>query len=230
MENDVVSERLVHEDVGRALSEKTVSQKDTVQHLTLNADGLNHDLVYPYRAVIEAAIKGENVEWSLLKNILAAYFAFRMREYGKQNPKYTKYISGVNELGVLANEGVKVNTIINTLVFDFKHLWRGIDILTKGRVFRNRKEINGLELYPITNFDYDLKKHVLYGSFEESFPGLIRTIKKNKMMVYVTSDFNFAVSETVLDIAMVSEQVLQRKYGNTIDMNDGIKLYLFEGI
>ena len=154
----------------------------------------------------------------------------RLAAYGKQNPKYTKYISGVNELGVLANEGVKVNTIINTLVFDFKHLWRGIDILTKGRVFRNRKEINGLELYPITNFDYDLKKHVLYGSFEESFPGLIRTIIKNKMMVYVTSDFNFAVSETVLDIAMVSEQVLQRKYGNTIDMNDGIKLYLFEGI
>lgn len=226
MEKDVVN----REELNRALSDMSVSSTDTLQHLVLDAGDLNHDLVYPYRAVIEAAIKGENAEWPLLKNIMAAYFASRMREYGKKNPKYTKYISGVNELGVLANEGVKVNTIINTLVFDFKHLWQGINILTKGRVFKNRKQVESLELYPVTNFDFDLKKHFLYESFEESYPGLIRTLIKNKLMVYVTSDFNFAVSQSVLDIATVSEQVLAKKYGNVIEMNAGVKLYLFEGI
>lgn len=230
MEIDVEQRDLRTEELKRAFSEMGDSPKESLQHLTLNAEGLNHDLVYPFRAVIEAAIKGENTEWPLLKNIMAAYFASRMREYGKKNPKYAKYISGVNEMGVLATEGVKVNTIINTLVFDFKHLWKGIDILTKGRLFRNVKQIGELELYPVTNFDFDLKKHFLYEAFEEAYPGLIRKIIKNKLMVYVTSDFNFAVSQSVLDIATVSEQVLAKKYGNVIELNDGVKLYLFEGI
>ena len=77
---------------------------------------------------------------------------------------------------------------------------------------------------------YHLKKHFLYEAFEEAYPGLIRKIIKNKLMVYVTSDFNFAVSQSVLGIATVSEQVLAKKYGNVIELNDGVKLYLFEGI
>ena len=86
MEIDVEQRDLRTEELKRAFSEMGDSPKESLQHLTLNAEGLNHDLVYPFRAVIEAAIKGENTEWPLLKNIMAAYFASRVREYGKNNP------------------------------------------------------------------------------------------------------------------------------------------------
>lgn len=201
---------------------------EKLHHLKIDAGGLNKDLVYPYRAVIEASIKKENFEWSLLKNLIAAFFATKMRDYGKKNPKYAQYISGVNELGVLAQEGKKVNTIINTLVFDYHKLWIGLNILSHGRLFKNMKIHKELELYPITNFDIHLKQDFLYALFEETFPGLIRKLMKNKVMIYLTSDFNFAVSANILDIEGVNEQVKTKQCGDVIELNDKVKLYLFD--
>lgn len=203
---------------------------ETLHHLKLEADGLDKDLVYPFRAIIEAAIKEENKEWSLLKNILAAFFATRMREYGNRKPKYTQYVKGVNELGVMAQEGKKVNTIINTLVFDYQKLWIGIDKLSKGKIFKNKKHYEQLELYPVTNFAFDLKKHFLYQVIEETFPGLMRILIKNKLMVYVTSDFHLAVNSNILQLEGVPELVKMNKCGEVVQLNDTTKLYLFEGI
>lgn len=47
-------------------------------------------------------------------------------------------------------------------------------------------------------------------------------------MIYLTSDFNFAVSANILDIEGVNEQVKTKQCGDVIELNDKVKLYLFD--
>ena len=193
-----------------------------------DTEGLKVSLTHPYRVLIEAAIRGEYGTWSELQQNVCALFATKMRLLAKKDPKYKKFVLGLNELGLLSQEGKKVYTTTTTTNFNFNQVFDGIDLLTKGKISKNKTQLGQLTLYPVRNFPIEFKKQVVYRMLSDISPQLLAGIMKYELPLYVTEDFHLAVGCDFWDHEERSDCIGKHRQFNFYQFSPVFKLYVLD--
>lgn len=206
------------------LEETQQTEKYLVSKIT--SEGLNPLLTNTYKVLIEAAIRGEYGTWSELQQNICGLFAVKMRLLAQTKPKYKKFVLSTNELGVLHQEGHKVYTTTNTINFNFNNVFEGIDILSKGKIAKNKTVHGKLQLYPVRNFPTDLKKQVIYPMLSNIHPFLLEGIMKYELPVYITEDFHLAVGCEFWDHEDLTDCIGKHRQIDFYQFSPDFKMYV----
>lgn len=203
-------------------------RKQTNNYLVSNVDteGLNASLTHPFRVVIEAAIRGEYHTWPELQQNICGLFATKMRVLAQKNTRYKKFVLSLNELGLLAYEGKNVYTTTSTTNFDFKQVFKALEILTRGKIVPADVKLGELTLYPVKNFPIDMKKDVIYKMLSEVHPYLLEGIKKHKLPLYLTEDFHLAVGCDFWDHEDLCDCIGKHRQFDFYQFSPTFKLYV----
>lgn len=191
---------------------------------------LNLKLATPYRVIIEAGIRGDFSTFNTIQRVICAYLCVQMRTYAKKNPKYREYVNWLNELGHLALEGRQVQTRTTLHNFDFKDVFEALNILSGGKINKGIDELGDKLIYPVANFPIRMKKEVFYPLLEEWAPGLIKGILGNKLTLYITTDFQFAVEERFWQCEGLCELIGKHRKFDTYHFGPDSKLYVLSAV
>lgn len=166
----------------------------------LALDKLNPLLTHTFQCLIESTISDSWDKTNPIMLNMFGLFASKMRVLGKKNPDYDAFVTTYTDLAYRAEEGNTVKLEKDLTKFDYADVFKALDVLTKKQFGRGATQWRGLTLYPLQNIQSDVKQYALYPLLDSFCDGLAKYIKKNKVSVYITSDFQFAIDHDLRNI------------------------------
>lgn len=170
-----------------------------------NPAKLDSRLTQVYQGLIRLAIGGQLAELDPIKLNLYGLYAAKFRTLGNRQPEYQRFITTQGDLINVAQNGKPVLFDQDLPEVTPATVLTALDILTKGQYSKNAREWKKLTLYPIQNFQDDIKRLVLYPLLCSFHPELWKFIKKNKVKLYISSDMEFAVDFDFRNVTELSE-------------------------
>lgn len=205
---------------------KNIATKKVWKSSGVDLSELDIQIAEPYKVIMESAATGDFDHFTQLQKDLCSYFGMAMYRWAVVNQKYMRLVTAMRSLYWIAEEGGEVIIETNIIGYDFGNVFKGLDRISSKSISKNSKNWNGLDLYPIVNFPVTVKRDTMYAPLTEIAPDFLKVIKKLKLMLYVTSDFNLAIDRKLQSDKNIVETLEQYWQNGHYQFKHGLKLYL----
>lgn len=227
---DHVAAATIDHEYKRQLKEAMsgVPKKKVWRSSGVDLSKLNLVIAEPYKVIMESAATQDFNSFSQLKKDICSYFGMAMYRYGVKNQDYMSLIHAMRALYWTAADGGEV--IIETDVngYDYSKVFLGLNAISGKSISKNSITWKGLTLYPSINFPIDVKDDVIFQPLNNLHPEFMKLVKKHKLMIYVTSDFNLAVRKDFLNIEELQTHLATYWNDAHYQFPNDLKLYIIE--
>ncbi len=230
VKQDHPSAMTVHNDYKRAIK-KAMSgapKKNVWRSSNVDLSKLNIEIAEPYKVIMESAATGDFDTFSQLKKDICSYFGMAMYRFGVNNQDYMTLIYAMRALYWTAEDGGEVVIETNVTGYDYSKVFIGLNLISGKSINKNTITWRGLTMYPAINFPIHVKDDVIFQPLIKLHPDFMKLIKKNKLMLYVTSDFNLAIDKKFLTIEELTQHLTTYWNDAHYQFPNGLHLYIIE--
>ena len=189
---------------------------------------LNLIIAEPYKVIMESAATQDFNSFSQLKRDLCSYFGMAMYRYGVKNQDYMSLITAMRSLYWATEDGGEVLIETDVAGYDYGKVFLGLDAISGKSISKNKITWKTLTLYPSINFPIDVKDDVIFQPLINLHPDFMKLVKKHKLMLYVTSDFNLAIKQNFLNIGELQSHLTAYWNEAHYQFPNDLKLYIIE--
>ena len=227
---DHVAAATINEEYKRQLKDVTngVPKKKVWRSSGVDITKLRLEIAEPYKVIMESAATTEFGHFSQLKKDLCSYFGMAMYRFSVKNQKYMSLINSLRALYWTAEDGGEVIVETDVVGFDYGKVFIGLNAISGKSINKNTITWKGLTLYPSINFPIDVKNDVIFQPLINLHPEFMKLVKKHKLMLYVTSDFNLAIHRDFLDIEELHQCLTPYWNDAHYQFPNDLKLYTIE--
>lgn len=209
------------------------AMKDTPTKKVWRSSGVNltqlkRVIAEPYKVIMECAATDYFDSWSQLKKDICSYYGMAMYSYSVKHPPYMTLITAMRSLYWTAQDGGEVLIETDLISYDYSQVFLGLDAISGKSISKNKITWKTLVLYPSVNFPIDVKDNVIFQPLNILHPHFMKLVKKHKLMLYVTSDYNLAIGRDFLDIDELNSHLAPYWNNAHYQFPNDLKLYIIE--
>lgn len=194
--------------------------------VTASKEGLNPLYTTLLRAIIDLDIEGGFTTLPIVQKMVLIEVAAYLRTLKVKDKAYRGYINEVLALGLQASEGKKVVIETNIATFDYGIAFKALEKLSGTKLRASGVSVGELPLYRLRSFSVRFKNNYIYPLLDECFSGLASLMKKHKLELYVSHDFNLAVEARFWEIEELTDLLSKVRCFDRYKLKPDLTLYI----
>lgn len=186
---------------------RTQQLKQWSNNIKYDTKEMDREIYIPYQCAMESILDDSFDTFSFAEQLLLGLVGVGVRKLGYKRKEYAPLIRAYAIRVELKRRGEDYGyvTPLHQRPSN-RHIFTALEKL---KVLTHPEAVGNEKYYEIRQFPSDLKKQIIYPSFNEVLPSLMKYLKDKKIQLTIGTDFHFALPCAIRDVDFIKAELDQ---------------------